>query len=109
MGWTDRGGTAWPPVYQSTPPRRLSRDLLSHQQELEGRRRLQLHRLLRRADRLEVQPLRRICQSHRDQVTLAWTSVVSSTRPFPEHGQQDDSNCLEKLRASASRIGDTFR
>jgi hypothetical protein len=33
-----RGPTAWPAGYQSNPPRRLDRDLSSHQQEPEGRR-----------------------------------------------------------------------
>src|SRR5260370_36221683 len=101
MGQPGRGANAWRPGSKSTPPRRLGRDLSSHRQEPEGRRRLQLHRLLRRTDRPEVQPQRRIRQSHRDQVTLAWISVVLSTLPFSEHGQQDDSNCLEKSRAYA--------
>ena len=43
-------------------------DLSLHRQEPEGRRRLQLHRLLRRPDRPELQAPGRIRQRHRDDV-----------------------------------------
>ena len=42
------------PGCQPTPPRRAGRDLSLPRQEPEGRRRLQLHRLLRRPDRPEL-------------------------------------------------------
>ena len=69
LGEPGRGANARPPGCQSTPPRRADRDLSLHRQEPEGRRRLQLHRLLRRPDRPELRPQRRIRQYHRDQVT----------------------------------------
>ena len=48
-----RGATAWPPDINQRP-RRFGRRLASHQQEPEGWRGVQLHRLLRRIDRPEV-------------------------------------------------------
>ena len=53
-------------------------DLSSSRQGREGRRRLQFHRFLRRLNRPEVQPQRRILQYHRDQVKLR---LVSKTFP----------------------------
>src|SRR5713101_4762655 len=71
MGEPGGGANALPTGYKSTPQRRAGRDLSSHWQEPEGWRRLQLHQLLRRPDRSEVQPQRRIREYHRDHVTLA--------------------------------------
>src|SRR5215472_17165260 len=68
MGEPGGGANAEPPGRQPTAQRGADRDLSSPWQGPEGWRRLQLHQLLRRPDRPEVQPQRSIPQYRRNQV-----------------------------------------